>query len=106
MDVKEAIKAATDYVADLFHDQLYARPALEEVEQDDRTRVWNVVVGFLRLPDKSVLAEDEALLRDVVVEDLGLVKVPPPFVMPRRVFKVVQINDADGRILAVRDRDR
>jgi hypothetical protein len=104
MNVKEAVGAAKAYVSDLFKDQIYSDPLLEEVEFDDNSRTWQVTVGFLRLPELPRGLGDPGqseLDRVRGAIELGVA----PFAMPRRAYKVVRISDAGGKVVSVRDRD-
>jgi hypothetical protein len=99
MDVKEAVGTAKAYVSDLFKDQIYSDPLLEEVEFDDNSRTWRITIGFLRLPEIRRGPSDADQVNGT--PGLGV----PPFGMPRRAYKVVRINDAGGNVVSVRDRD-
>ena len=102
MDVKEAVASAKAYVNDIFKDQIYSEPALEEVEFDDGSHVWKITIGFLRQPE-VLLGETPGLGNpDPKSTGRGLGAVPP-FAMPRRAYKVVRIRA--GKIVSVRDRD-
>ncbi len=112
MDVKKAVASAKAYVNDLFKDQIYSDPLLEEVEFDDDSHTWRVTIGFLRLPEiprglpevKQVNADlglGTPVDKAAAALGLGL----PPFALPRRAYKVVRINDSSGNIVSVRDRD-
>jgi hypothetical protein len=111
MDVKEAVWTAKVYVSDLFKDQIYSDPLLEEVEFDDNSRTWQITVGFLRLPEiprglGDVETESRALgLPDAGAASRGLGLGVPPFAMPRRTYKVVRINDEARKVVSVKDRD-
>ena len=85
MNVKEAVAAAKKYVADLFSNEHVQHIGLEEVEFDDQRRVWSITIGFTRawLPTPSPLL----------------------YSAKDRDYKVVQIADADGRMLSVKNRE-
>ncbi len=48
MEVKEAVKRALEYVAEVFSEGGLANLGLEEVIYDDRHARWKVTVGFSR----------------------------------------------------------
>ena len=88
MDVKEAVKTAKTYVADLMSDEGIENLGLEEVEFDDMAQQWRVTVGFSRPWDrKNALA--------VALTEYG---------RSDRSYKVLSINDSDGRIESLTDR--
>jgi hypothetical protein len=85
MDVKEAVKLAMKYVADLFEEEQIENLGLEEVEFEDGTDSWHVTIGFSRPWDHvSGLA-----LRNTL----------------NRSYKVVAINNSTGIVLSVKNRD-
>lgn len=48
MDVKDAVRIAKSYVADIFMDKNISHIGLEEVEYEDSKDVWRVTIGFQR----------------------------------------------------------
>lgn len=89
MDAKNAIRAAKRYVAEVFEDEQPSNIGLEEVEHE--AGIWRVTVGFSRpwdFPRTSILD--------------GFSPAPQPL---RRVYKTVLINDGDGEVIAVKNRD-
>lgn len=93
MNVKEAVSAAKISIAELFGDQIVSDPLLEEVEFDQDFGVWRITIGFLRMPE---IPRDEATKVAGFAAMLGT---------PRRVFKVVNINDGNNRVVSVKDRE-
>ncbi len=88
MDVKQAVKTAKTYLADLMADEGIENLGLEEVEFDQVAQQWNVTIGFSRPWDrKNSLA---AALTEYGRSD--------------RSYKIVSINDADGRVGSLKDR--
>jgi hypothetical protein len=85
MEVKQAVKAAKDYVADLFAEEHIRQIVLEEIEFDEKNRSWFVTIGFARPWEES-----GALTRAIF---------PEP-----RSYKVVRISDDNGRVISVKDR--
>ena len=88
MNMKEAARTAKEYVADLYAGEEITDIGLEEVEFDDRLNVWVVTIGFSRpWGQKTNLAAT-----------LGRKQ------LPARAYKVVRIDDDDGRITSLKDR--
>ena len=48
MDVKEAVRAAKEYVVDLFDGEEIDYVGLEEVEFDHESDQWKITIGFSR----------------------------------------------------------
>jgi hypothetical protein len=85
MEVKEAVKTAKNYVADLFAEEELFNLGLEEIEFDEASKTWNVTVGFSR-PWKSPKNLISNLSGD---GQLG------------RSYRVVKIRDTDGKVSSV-----
>lgn len=85
MEVREAVHAAKTYIADLFSDEGITHLGLEEIEMG-QDGCWRVTVGFSRTwgRDQGVPA---------ILGGAGA-----------RQYKLVRVNDEDGRILSVKDR--
>lgn len=88
MDVKEAVKTAKSYVAELFAEESLTNLGLEEIERDERSGSWRVTVGFSR-PWNTARNAFSALSGDPA---------------PKRAFRVVSIK-ADGTVVSVKRRD-
>ena len=88
MDVKEAVRTAKSYVADLFDGEEVADVGLEEVKFDEHLDTWVVTVGFSRPWDISRNSVAAVLSTD----------------RPSRSYKTIHIADADGRVLSLSDR--
>ena len=86
MNVKEAVTLAKRHVGDLFADEGAKNLGLEEVEFDDTPRMWNVTIGFSRPWDEP---------RNTIAAIAG-------DAFPRRVYKIVRINDDTGQVIAVK----
>ena len=84
VDVKEAAKAAKAYVVDLFADEHIEHVGLEEVRFDDIAGAWEITIGFSRPWNR-----------------LGMTFLPDP---ANRSYKIVCINDEDGRVMSVSHR--
>lgn len=112
MDIKTAVQLAEHYVSDLFSAQLYSQPNLEEVEFDPDSKIWNVTIGFLRIAEQPKAQEMAGALGLGTPTDTGQKHAAlaqallgaPPFVMPRRAYKIVRVSDPDGSLLSVKDR--
>ena len=85
MDMKEAAKAAKEYVADLYAVEGITNVGLEEIELDGTT--WKITVGFTRPWDQ----------KDGASIILGQTQL-------RRSFKQLLIEDESGRVESVKDR--
>jgi hypothetical protein len=90
MNVKEAIKLAKEYVADVFGDENLYNLGLEEVEFDESDQTWKVTVGFSR-PWNTVRNALTALAGEPAA---------------RRTYKVVRIRDSDREVVSVKGRER
>lgn len=86
MDVKEAVRRAKDYAAELFSAEGMTHLGLEEVEYDDARDQWRVTVGFSRAWDHGGVS---AMLGGAAT---------------RRTYKVVTIA-GDGTPLSVKNRE-
>lgn len=91
MDVKEAIKLAKDYIAEIYIDEGVLNIGLEEIEF--RAPIWEVTIGFSRRWDIMSPSPFAAAL--------GQADNQQPW---RRTYKVVEIDDETKRILGVRNR--
>ena len=91
MQPREAISIAKDYIKLIYEDEGAFNIGLEEIEFDDH--VWNVTVGFSRRWDRAPKS---------------------PFVVAvlegqddratARTYKIVEVSDSNGEVLAVRNR--
>jgi hypothetical protein len=88
MNVKEAVKAAKEYTADLLADEGVINLGLEEVEWNERDGVWQVTVGFSR-PWNSV----RNTLTAITGENSA-----------RRAYRVVSLRD-DGTVVSMKRRE-
>lgn len=89
MDVKQAVRAAKDYVADILSDEGLTNLGLEEVQFNDNDSTWEVTLGFSR-PWNSVQNALTKFTGDIA---------------PHRVYRVIRIHDRDGQILSFRKRE-
>lgn len=92
MDVKEAARVAKNHIADLFKDEAAKDIGLEEIGFDGSTGTWRVTVGFSRPwsdRDEPLFPSVQEILTRRQVRDM----------------KVVTLDDANGHILSVRNRE-
>ncbi len=87
MDVKQAVKAAKDYVASLYAEEDISNIGLEEVELDPISGDWKVTIGFSRPWDR-----------------VKSTHIPLSDERRPRSYKLVRINDDSGQILTLSDR--
>jgi hypothetical protein len=87
MDVKEAVRRAKEYLDDLFEAEQIANVGLEEVVFEDISNSWKVTIGFSRPWDH----------KNALTAALGNGG-------PARSYKVLRINDDDGRVESLTDR--
>ena len=88
MEVKEAVRTAKTYVADLLADEGLMYLGLEEVERDEDDHTWRVTVGFSREWNS-------------VRNALSLVSGDPAL---NRAYRVVTIRD-DGQVISLKKRE-
>lgn len=94
VDVKEAVRAAKAFVADVLAPETVTNIGLEEVRFDEDQ--WMVTVGFSRpwdYPKKNPTAYD------------AILTLPEPEAVPERKYKVVKVDAITGefREMALRD---
>lgn len=86
MDIKEAVKTAKQYVADLFDDEGISYIGLEEIKFETNSHEWLVTVGFERRWDRTP-------------RPISTMLEPTR----KRTYKLVRMNDKTGEILALTD---
>ena len=89
MDVKEAVRAAKEYVNEVFAGENVRHVSLEEVLFDESENAWKVTIGFFRAWDDS---------RDTGARLLGL----PDW--KSRAYKVVKMDDETGKVVSLTHR--
>ncbi len=89
MDVKEAVKAAKNYVSDLLMEEGLTNLGLEEVEYEENEHAWYVTLGFSR-PWNTSLNTLTALTGDKAA---------------RRNYRVVKVRDLDAQVISFKRRD-
>lgn len=97
MEVKEAVKAALEYVEEAFANMELTNVGLEEVVYDDRKAQWKVTVGFSRPWDYP---QSLHLLAIKSSRPVGRSSRPVG-----RTYKVVEIRDSDGKATAIKMRE-
>ena len=85
LNVKEAVKQAKAYVADLFAEEGITNLGLEGVEHDDGARMWVITLGFNRS------------IQSPFAELLGTVG--------QRSYKTVRLLDVSGEVVSVMPRE-
>ena len=95
MDVKEAVRMARAYTAELFADDGIENVGLEEVVFDDEEKAWKVTLGFSRPWDR---------IEPGLAAELKRLSAGAPPTWKRRSFKVVQIDDDTGRVVSMTHR--
>ena len=87
MEVKDAVRLAKEYVADLFEDEQIENVGLEEVVFDDESDSWGVTIGFSRPWDQKGPLATALAERN-----------------PARSYKMVRIGDVSEEVESVIDR--
>ena len=82
MEVKEAVAAAKSCIMDLFAEEGISNVGLEEIDLD-LGKTWRVTIGFSR-PWNNTIGTTLVGGAD-------------------RSYKIIRINDKDGRIISVKD---
>lgn len=93
IEVKEAIKIAKDYVAEVFADEGVFNIGLEEIEHEGD--VWEVTVGFSRRWDKPPRNPFSGIAGYTQENDDRAL---------RRTYKVVEVAADSGVVLQLRNR--
>ena len=91
MDVKQAAQTARRYVADVFAEDEISFVALEEVEFDAGSDVWNITLSFLR-PSGTMSG------LDVIAPGLSRGE------NVQRCYKIVNVDDESGNVISVKHR--
>ena len=89
MDVKEALKKAKEYISDVYKDEGIEHVGVEEIVFDDSKHIWEITIGFFRPWDR------------IVGLPAALSSKPE---WQKRQFKIVQIDDHTGRMIAMTHR--
>lgn len=92
MDAKQAVRKAIEYITDIYADANIEHVDVEEIAFDEKAGAWKITIGFFRNWRQPMLSL-QALTR------------MEPRQWKNRTFKVVQINDSDGRVLSMTHRE-
>ena len=98
MDVKEAVRTAREYIANLFADENVKHVGLEEVEFDDLSKVWHITIGFSRPWELPEDPPPPSFASGSVLDGLK----PPS--LAQRSYKIVRVRDNDGHVISVMNR--
>jgi hypothetical protein len=90
VNAKEAINAAKAAILDVMEGENVSDLGLEEISYNESRQIWSVTIGLRRPWDHRAAAG--------IVNALQLQAGPP------RTYKVVEIADEDGRMIAIRNR--
>ena len=94
MNVKEAVRTAKEYVAELYADEPARHVGVEEVVFDELYNTWKVTIGFFR-------PWDEKLGLSGI---LGAASEDDPTLWRRRSFKIVKVDDGTGKVKSMTHR--
>lgn len=92
MDVKQAVRKAVEYVTEIYTDANIEHVDVEEIAFDETANAWKITIGFFRHWDQPTRASQ--LLARMESRQ-----------WEKRTFKVVQINDSDGRVVSMTHRE-
>ncbi len=87
MDVKEAVSTAKQYIVSLFDGEEIQNVGLEEVVFEEFQKKWNVTIGFSRS-----------------WENTGFLTAAFGEVRTKRSYKVLCIDDVNGKVESMTDR--
>ena len=87
MDAKTAVKVAKEYILELFADEQITNVGLEEIKFDYCSKVWSITMGFSRPWNQ----------KNSLTASIGTLP-------PRRAYKVIRLNDANGEVESLKDR--
>jgi hypothetical protein len=91
MDVKDAVKKAVQYVAEIFESEKPENIGLEEVFLNESENVWEVTIGFSRPWDYP--------------KPGGLLATAMHGLKPSRQYKVVKIDNTTGQVKSIKIRE-
>ena len=90
MDVKQAVRKAVEYVEDIYAGASITDVDVEEIAFDDAQNAWKITIGFFRRWGPTNVERALGRIEATQWKD--------------RTFKVVQINDGDGRVVSMTHR--
>ena len=91
MDVKQAVRTAVDYVADIYANRDVWDVDVEEIVFDDAQNTWKITIGFFRRWSPTNVEQASWRIESKQWKD--------------RTFKVVQINDGNGQVVSMTHRE-
>ena len=78
LEVKQAVKLAKEYIADLYNGEPISGIGLEEVRHYDEKKEWHITIGFFRqyedTPAMTFLSQRDRLFKRVVIDDSNVVR--------------------------------
>nr|VFJ97901.1 MAG: hypothetical protein BECKLFY1418B_GA0070995_111011 [Candidatus Kentron sp. LFY] len=87
MNVKDAVRKAIEYVADVFGPEKPGNIGLEEVVFDEFDNAWEITIGFSRPWDYPPASGD-----------IGVLLRPK---VPQRQYKTIRIDDNTGDVKSI-----
>lgn len=93
MEIKTVVRRAKDHIGELFTEEGARNIGLEEIEFDGTSNTWRVTVGFSRPWDRDF---------DSPVQTMKEILEGAPRI---REMKVVTLDDTEGKILSVKNRE-
>ena len=94
IDVKEAVKIAAAYFADLYADQSYSSVLLEEVEYKENTNIWLITLGYS--PPQTI--------PENVRDQFSLLSPLSAFPAKERQYKIFTMDAETGKVLSMKIR--
>lgn len=89
MDVKSAVAVAKQWLVDVLNDEQPTNVGLEEVEFDERQKVWRITIGFSR-PWNSTRNAFTAISGEAA---------------PRRAYRVITLREPNGEVISMKRRE-
>jgi len=93
INVKEAAKAATDFITSLYNTHELINLSLEEVELSDNGEFWYITLGYTRplkvLPPRNTASALQGYLNQPTTE---------------QVYKVITVRSHDGEVTSMKIR--
>jgi hypothetical protein len=96
IDVKQAVRIALNYTAEVYSVEKSRHLGLEEVEYDEESGCWEITVGFAREWDEI---EDGEMPKSLIPE----FRTPPgnPW---ERTYKSLRIHGETGQVMSIKAR--
>ncbi len=88
MNVKDAVKKAIEYIADIFSTENPESIGLEEVMLNENDNTWEVTIGFSRPWDYP----KPGLITGLQAQN------------PKRQYKIVRIDNKSGKVKSIKIR--